>query len=100
MKKKKKKIHRPCNGVDCREYGESYVRYYIEPKSFVIHYDNLYFETKDIDIQKCKLVKNECVLSSFLNLGKQIYGKVLLDKIKKNNYMYDKYIKFNSGYKI
>lgn len=100
MNRVKKEAHRASNGTDCRKYGESYVKYYIQPNDFVINGNNLFFDTKDIDILNYELVDNEQVLANFLNLGKEIYDKVLKDKIQKCNYMYDNIIEIKSGHRF
>ena len=96
MGRKTIELHRSSDNVNCREYGESYVKYYYEPNDCSINNDMICIDTSNQSISKEELVNNDIILSNILNLGKLIYDKYLHNDIIQSSYLFDRKIKVGS----
>lgn len=90
MKRKEIELHRHSNNKNCREYGESYVKYFYEPIDCSIRSNIIYADNTNQIILKDELVNNDMILSSLLNLGKLIYDNYLHNDIHKMDYLFNR----------
>lgn len=93
MKRKNLNFHRNYKIGDNRKCGESFVEIFFEPNDCCIREAQIFVDINNYKITEIELVSNDYVLSSLLNLGKEIYDKYIHEEIKKSKYLYSKKVK-------
>lgn len=92
MKRKNLEFHRNSKMINDRKYGETFVRYYIQPNNCTISQSQIFVDN-ECEVSETEIVNCEYILSSFLNLGKKIYNDVIYKEIVASKYLYNRQIK-------
>lgn len=89
MKRKERVLHRNSDNINCRKYGEEYIKYFYCPKEPTsIRSNNIFIDSNISNVLENEIVDREIILSNFLNLGRSIYKSYLHKDIFNSNYLY------------
>lgn len=100
MRRKELEFHRNSKMINDRRYGESFVKYFLEPSDCSIRQSQIFVNVDEREILEIELVNNDYILSSLLNLGRKIYNEAIHKEIVNSQYLYNRKFKLNEHIEI